>query len=80
MGSVRLDPVIEDKVRRVALKKGMTLSQVHRLALERFCEQEMNETRTSRYSDVIGVGDGDVDLSSRAKEIFQEILNGKHGG
>lgn len=80
MGSVRLDPIIQEKVRRVAQMKGLSLSQVHRLALERFCEQEIGETRVSRYSDVIGVGEGEADLSSRAKAIFQEILDSKHGG
>lgn len=44
MGSVRLDPALEEQVRRVAQRKGMPLSQVHRLALERFCEQGMKRS------------------------------------
>jgi predicted transcriptional regulator len=79
MNSVRLDPSIKEKVRHIAQIKGMTLSEIHRLALERYCEQELAQTRTSRYSDIIGVGEGDADLSSRSQEIFQEIVNRKHG-
>jgi hypothetical protein len=77
MNSVRLGTDIEEKVRRVAQMKGMTLSEVHRIALERYCEQELAQTRTSRYSDIIGVGDGDADLSSRSQEIFLEIVSGR---
>jgi hypothetical protein len=79
MNSVRLDPSIKEKIRHLAQVKGMTLSEIHRLALERYCEQELAQTRTSRYSDIIGVGEGDPDLSSRSHEIFGEIVSGKHG-
>ncbi len=83
MGSVRLDSIIERKVRQVAAMKGLTLSEVHRLALAEYCERELSETKTSRYDDpfydeIFGVGEGPADLSRRAKEIYHEVLDEKY--
>ncbi len=83
MGSVRLDPQIEEKVRQVAAVKGLTLSEVHRQALAEYCEREMSEKKASRYDDpfyddIFGVGEGPADLSRRAKEIFGEIMDEKY--
>lgn len=78
MGSVRLDPKIEAKVRQVAAVKGLTLSEVHRLALTEYCEREMSEKKISRYDDIIGIGEGPPDLSARAGEIFGEIMDEKY--
>lgn len=83
MGSVRLDPQIEAKVRQVAAEKGLTLSEVHRQALMRYCEEELcdQETaakKTSRYDDIIGVGEGPPDLARRHKEYFAEIMDEKY--
>ena len=77
MGSVRLDPEVEDKVRRVAALKGLTLSEVHRLALAEYCEREMAPAKTSRYDDIIGVGEGPRDLAARSEEVFGEIMDEK---
>ncbi len=78
MGSVRLDPETEQKVRQVAALKGMTLSEVHRLALTEFCEREAKPKKTSRYDDIIGIGEGPHDLAARSEEIFGEIMDEKH--
>ncbi|MGI4789338.1 MAG: hypothetical protein ACRYFS_10875 [Janthinobacterium lividum] len=78
MGSVRLDPTIEKKVREVAAVKGLTLSEVHRQALTEYCERELSEKKTSRYDDIIGVGEGPPDLARRHKEIFGEIMDEKY--
>lgn len=78
MGSVRLDPEVENKVRQVAAIKGLTLSEVHRLALAEYCEREMPEHKTGRYDDIIGIGEGPHDLAARSEEIFGEIMDEKH--
>ena len=83
MGSVRLDPQIEEKVRQVAAMKGLTLSEVHRQALVRYCAEELPEKKPSRYDDpfyddIFGVGEGPADLSRRAKEVFGEIMDEKY--
>lgn len=76
MASVRLERELAEKVRKVARMKGLTLSQVHRLALEAYCERVL--TRGSRYQDAIGVAAGERALSTRSAEIFREVLNEKH--
>ncbi len=78
MSSVRLDLRIKGKMRKVAAMKGLTLSQLHRLALEDYCERELAQTGPSRYSDVIGVGEGPSDLSERSSEVFCDLVNEKH--
>lgn len=79
MGSVRLDPITQEKIRQVAASKGLTLSEVHRRALTEYCEREMSEKKTSRYDDIIGVGEGPPDLARRSREIYSEIMDEKHG-
>jgi hypothetical protein len=79
MGSVRLDPELCERMRQVARIKGLTLSEVHRLALEEYCDREMAPPSASRYDDIIGVGEGPSDLSTRSQEIFGEIMREKHG-
>ena len=83
MGSVRLDPKVEEKVRQVAAIKGISLSEVHRLALAEYFERELVEPKTSRYDDpfyddIFGVGEGPADLSRRSKEIYHEIMDEKY--
>jgi hypothetical protein len=79
MSSVSLEPMLREKVRQVARLKGLTVSEVHQQALEQYCDREMTQPQTSRYDDIIGVVEGPSDLSSRAREIFGEIMSEKHG-
>ena len=78
MGSVRLDPQIQEKLRQAAAVKGVTQSEVHRQALTEYFEREMPEKKTSRYDDIIGVGEGPPDLARRHKEYFAEIMDEKY--
>ncbi len=78
MGSVRLDPEIQEKVRQAAASKGLTQSEIYRQALLAYFEREMPEKKTSRYDDVIGVGEGPPDLARRHKEYFAEIMDEKY--
>ena len=83
MGSVRLDPKVEEKVRQVAAIKGLTLSEVHRLALVEYCEREMPEQKTSRYDDpfyddIFGAIEGPHDMSARSGETYREVMDEKY--
>jgi len=79
MGSVRLSGKLDQKVRRVAALKGLSLSEVHRQALEQYCDRELAATRQSRFDDVIGVVEGPADLAERASEYFVEVLTEQRG-
>ncbi len=83
MGSVRLDPKIEEKVRQVAAMKGLTLSEVHRLALAEYCEREMSDQKASRYDDpfyesIFGAIEGPPDMAARSGETYKEVLDEKY--
>ncbi len=74
MGSVRLSREMDEKARRVAALKGLSLSEVHRQALEQYCDRELAAARPSRYDDVIGVVEGPADLAERASEYFVDLV------
>ncbi len=83
MGSVRLDPQIQEKVRQAAAAKGVTQSEIHRQALAECFEREMSQEKTSRYDDpfydsIFGAGEGPADLSRRHKEYYAEIIDEKY--
>ena len=83
MGSVRLDPETEKKVRQIAAVKGLTLSEVHRLALAEYFEREMAAPKSSRdddpfYESIFGAIEGPHDMSRRSKETYHEILGEKY--
>ncbi|MCW3059208.1 MAG: Ribbon-helix-helix protein copG family [Capsulimonas sp.] len=79
MSSVRLDSTTQDKLRQIAARKGISVSEVHREALSEYLEREFEATRKSRYSDMIGIADsGRTDLSTNHKQIFCEILDEKY--
>ena len=82
MGSVRLDPQLQEKVRQTAAGKGLTQSEIYRQALTEYFERKETEA-TNRYDDpfyddIFGVGEGPADLSRRHKEYFAEIMDEKY--
>ncbi len=79
MGSVRTSPELEEKIRRVAGRKGITRSELFRRALENYCDQELAPSQKSRYDDVSGIVEGPRDGSVRVTEYFVEELMEKHG-
>jgi len=79
MSTVRLSEEMREKVRQVAAMKGLTVSEVHRLALAQYCDRELTAARKSRYDDVIGVAEGPPDLSVRVSERLADLLAEKHG-
>ncbi len=48
------------------------MSEVHRQALRTYVESETKNS--GRYSDVIGIAEGEADLSARVAEAFAETL------
>lgn len=80
MSSVQIEPEMEARVRQVAHLLGLTQSEVHRRALEAFCDEALSRRGRSRYSDVIGIGSGPPDLSQRAGERFVEALQEREAG
>ena len=78
MGNVRLSPELKEKVRLMAAVKGLTFSQVYRLALAEYCERELAPLKASRYDDTIGIGDGPHDLAASSEETFGAVMDEKH--
>jgi metal-responsive CopG/Arc/MetJ family transcriptional regulator len=78
MGSVRIAPQLEEKVRQVAAQQGISRSEVFRRALESYCRQQTAPPQ-SRFDDIIGVVDVPGDFSARTREVFGEILRDKAG-
>jgi len=78
MNTVRLPETLREKVREIARRKGLTVSDVHRLALEEYCLRETEPPQQSRCDDIIGIVEGPSDLSARHKETFGEILQQKY--
>jgi hypothetical protein len=78
MNTVRLKPYLREKVRRVAEKKGISVSEAHREALERYCAEELTEPGQSLYDDVIGVIEGPPDLAANTGRLYSEAMARKH--
>ncbi len=80
MNTVRLKAELREKVRQIARKRGITVSEVHREALEAYCDAALAEPKRSRYDDVIGIFDGPTDLSQDLGRRFEEAMVEKYGG
>jgi len=61
-----------------ARRKGLTVSEIHRLALEEYCLREMEPRRTSPYDDMIGVVDVPGDFSPWHKGISGDSVGEQH--
>ncbi len=83
MGSVRLDPQTQEKVRQAAAAKGVTQSEIHRQALAEYFEREMPEKKSSRYDDpfydsIFGAIEGPHDMAARSGETYREVMDEKY--
>jgi predicted transcriptional regulator len=79
MSSVRLSVELVERVRRVAARRGLKVSEVHRRALAEYCERELADAPQGRFDDVIGVVEGPPDLAERASERFTDLLVERRG-
>ena len=76
MNTVRLDPDLKAKIQQLAQQQGITQSELHRRALELYCET--NTVKHSRFEDMFGVAEGPDDLSSNTSAAFRKALGKKH--
>jgi hypothetical protein len=77
MRSVRLDPYLEDKVRRAAVLKGESVSEFLRQAAEQRADETLAERPANAFADVAGVvhgGGGGGGRARRSGEAFTETL------
>ena len=79
MGSVRISEELDERVRKVAARKGMTRSDVFRNALETYCDRELTPPMSTRFDDIIGVVDVPIDLSTHTRELFGAAVDAKTG-
>jgi hypothetical protein len=80
MNTVRLKPHLAERIRRVAMKKGITVSEAHREALEAYCASALEEQDVSRYDDVIGIIEGPADLAESVSSRYAQAMAEKHAG
>ena len=79
MSSVRLDSTTQDKLRQIAARRGISVSEVHREALAQYPQRELEAPKKSRYSDIIGIcASGETDLSVNHKKVYRELLDEKY--
>ena len=76
MNTVRLEPELKAKIQKLAQLQSITQSELHRRALEFYCEQ--NTVQQSRFEDMFGIAEGSPELSSRVKEEFALLMTQKH--
>ena len=79
MNTVRLSPEIEEKMRTLARQTGVTVSDIHRRAIEDYLARELGagdadtlEKSGSRWDTVIGVVEGTKDGSAKVKQSAKE--------
>lgn len=79
MNTVRISPELKTKIQQVAQLYGISQSEVQRRALEAYCQQTLEHKQNSPFAKLIGVGEGEADLSTRVSEEFTGLLEDKHG-
>jgi hypothetical protein len=79
MRSVRLDPDLDDRVRRAAEAENSTVSEFVRAALAERADRALagHESATAQLADVIGVVHGGGGRARRTGRAFAEELAGK---
>jgi len=78
MNTVRLKPELREKMQQIATIKGISVSEVHREALDAYCAAELAKTGSSRFDDVIGVIEGPIDLTEDVGRKYAEAMAEKH--
>ena len=74
MRSLRLDPVLDDKVRRAAAATGHTVSAFIRLAVTERADAVLAERPSSLFADVAGAVHGGGGRAERTGEVFRKVL------
>lgn len=74
MRSLRLDPDLDDKVRRAAAAKGESVSEFLRRAAAERAEETLAAHPSECFSDVAGVVHGGGGRARRTSDAFTESL------
>jgi hypothetical protein len=87
MNTVRLKPEIAEKMRSLARRQGVSVSEIHRKAIESYLalepdvaphEPSTDKPRKSRWDSVIGVVRGSKDDSINVSRHFTDYVAKKH--
>lgn len=74
MRSLRLDPDLDEKVRRAAAIKGESVSEFIRHAAEERADETLTENHSDRFADIAGVVHGGGGRARRSGEAFTAVL------
>lgn len=74
MRSLRLDPDLDDKVRRAAAAKGESVSEFLRRAAAQRADETLTDHASGRFADVAGVVHGGGGRARRTGAEFAESL------
>jgi len=76
MRSVRLEPTLDDRIRRAAAAEGTTISEFLRTAAAERADRTLSHRNTDRLSDVIGsVRGGAAGRARNTGAAFGELLD-----
>ena len=74
MRSLRLDPDLDEKVRKAAAVNGESVSEFLRLAAAKRAEETLSARPSERFADVAGVVHGGGGRARRSGDAFAESL------
>lgn len=74
MRSLRLDPDLDDKVRRAAALRGESVSEFIRKAAEERAEESLAKNPSDPFSDVAGVVHGGGGQARQSGDAFRRVL------
>lgn len=80
MRSVRLDPDLDERVRRAAAAEGASVSQFIRQAVQDRVERTLHERPSEVLADVIGSVHGGGGQAEQSGEAFADALAGRPRG
>ncbi|GIX48884.1 MAG: hypothetical protein KatS3mg131_3095 [Candidatus Tectimicrobiota bacterium] len=75
--SVRFDPELEARLRKLAEAEGVSLSELIRRAAARYCDELTAASLARRLADVLGVVHSSGGRARRTGEAFREVLRGR---
>ncbi len=77
MRSLRLEPELDEKVRRAAAQRGETVSEFIRNAAEARADETLGDSPRDRLADVIGTVHGGGGRARRTGDAFRQAISGK---
>lgn len=75
--SVRLDPELEARLKKLAEVEGVPLSELLRRAAARYCDELAAASLALRLADVLGVVQSTGGRARRTGEAFRKVLRGR---